>query len=258
VGVDEATEAELDLVDTSGGTVDTSMDSFTAALGEDCSGLFEAFWQHPAVAGLRDGSLPAECVRAYVGQDYQYLTAFMRCYGLGIALSPDRDWVSWFHDQVAFLLADETHPHRVLCQAIGERYEDVQQRQLAPTAQGYVDHMLAAGHDTLGILLAALLPCAWTYIWAATRYVDETPPAEDHPFGGWWWFYASPDSQQLLQQFRARTDTLAAEAGAAERRRMADAFTLSCRYEVRFWQMAWTLEGWSTAEAADPGLLGTR
>lgn len=222
--------------------------SFTARLCEDYGDLFEAFWMHPAVAGLRDGSLPGECVRAYVGQDYQYLSGFLRCYGLGIARSPDRDWVAWFHDQVGFLLADETHPHRALCRAIGAGYEEVQQRRLAPTAQGYIDHMLAAGHDSLGVLLAALLPCPWTYIWAARRFVEQSPPAADHPFAGWWWFYASPECQQLLEEFRARTDSLADQTGEAERQRMAEAFAASCRYEVRFWQMAWTLEDWSTPQ----------
>ncbi|MGH3501933.1 MAG: thiaminase II [Nocardioidaceae bacterium] len=218
--------------------------SFSAWLGQRYASLFDEFWEHPAVAGLRDGSLPAECVRHYVGQDYQYLTVFMRCYGLGIAASPDRDWVAWFHNQVGFLLAEETHPHHALCRAIGTSYEQVQASRLAPTARGYVDHMTVAGHDDLPVLLAALLPCPWTYIWAATRFIEQTPPAADHPFGDWWWFYASPESQKLLDEFRTRLDTLAAEAGDAERHRMVTAFETSCQYEVRFWQMAWTQEDW--------------
>ncbi|MGH3096826.1 MAG: TenA family protein [Streptosporangiales bacterium] len=223
--------------------MDIDPSTFSAALGARCEPIFRAFWEHPAVAGLRDGSLPAECVRHYVAQDHQYLTAFMRCYGLGIALSPDREWVGWFQDNIT-ALADETEPHEALCRAIGATYDGVQAHRLAPTAQGYVDHMMAAGHDSLAVLLAALLPCPWTYIWAAVRFVEETPPASDHPFGQWWRFYASADCQALLESFRSRLDRVAVDAGDSERRRMAAAFETSCQYEARFWQMAWTLEDW--------------
>lgn len=219
--------------------------SFSGELGERCEHLFEAFWEHPFLAGMRDGTLPRECVLHYVGQDHQYLTAFTRCYGLGIAASPDRDWVEWFHNNIAFLLADETHPHHALCRVAGVTYEQAQVDHLAPSAQAYINHMLEAGRDSLGVLLGALLPCPWTYIWAATRFVTQTPPPDDHPFRDWWLFYAAPETQDLLSQFQTRLDTLAADAGTAERARIARAFEQSCHHEVRFWEMAWTLERWT-------------
>lgn len=78
--------------------------------------------------------------------------------------------------------------------------------------------------DTLGVMLAALLPCPWTYIWAANRLLGECPPPADHPFDEWWRFYGSPECNGILASFRERFDALAADAGAAERRRMAVAF----------------------------------
>lgn len=226
--------------------------TFSAELGQRCEHLFQAFWDHPFLAGMRDGTLPRECVLHYVGQDHQYLTAFMRCYGLGIAASPDREWVQWFHDNVAFLLGDETHPHHALCRAAGVSYEQAQVSRLAPSARAYINHMLEAGRDSLGVLLGALLPCPWTYIWAGTHFVTRTPPSQEHPFRDWWLFYGSPESQELLSQFRTRLDTLAADAGAAERRRMAEAFEESCHHEVRFWEMAWTLEEWTPPRGQRP------
>jgi len=40
-------------------------------------------------------------------------------------------------------------------------------------------------------------------------------------------------------------DELAAAAGPAERERMERAFVASCHYEIRFWEMAWSLEDWT-------------
>src|SRR5690606_2776480 len=83
------------------------------------------------------------------------------------------------------------------------------------------DHMLAAGRDSLGVLLAALLPCPWTYIWSARRFWlaerATTPGAigDDHPLAGWWAFYAAERTEGVLADLRARLDALAADAGEA-------------------------------------------
>lgn len=219
--------------------------SLSKQLGSQHTDLFTAFWEHPFLRGLHDGSVPAACVRHYVGQDHQYLNAFIRCYGTGIAMSPDRDWMGWFSGQVQFLLEDEQHPHHVMCDAIGVSYDSIRQQPLAPSAQAYVDHMQQCSHDSLGVLLAAMLPCPWTYVWAGTKAMTEQPPAPDNPFRGWWEFYGSPECQGILAEFRSRLDRLADEAGPSELDRMARAFELSCHHEIRFWQMAWTLEDWT-------------
>lgn len=223
--------------------------SYSAALRDQCAPIFEAFRRHPFLAGLRDGSLSRERVIHYVGQDHQYLSAFIRCYGLGMSLSPDRDWMRWFRDNVTFLLDDEMHPHHVLCEAAGVSYKEAQAEKLAPSAQAYVNHMLESARDTLGVLMAALLPCPWAYIWAGNRFMTESPPAPDHPFRGWWEFYGSAECNDILRSFRERFDVLAADAGEAERRRMAEAFEASSHHEVRFWEMAWTLEDWTPPRA---------
>lgn len=221
--------------------------SFAAEQRQRCDHLFQAFYEHPFLRSLADGTASRESVLHYVGQDNQYLTAFMRGYGQGIALSPDREWVRWFRDQITFLLEDETHPHHVMCEAFGVRYEDAQVTRMSPPAQAYINHMMLAGRDSLGVLMAALMPCPWTYIWAAQRQQSEDPVAEDNPFRGWWEFYASPQTDLILQDFTQRLDALAEQAGPAERERMALAFEDSCHHEIRFWQMAWTQETWDSS-----------
>lgn len=219
--------------------------SLSAELRDRNESLFEAFWAHPFLAGLREGSLERDRVLHYVGQDHLYLSAFVRCYGLGLSMSPDRDWMRWFHANVSFLLDDETHPHYALCRAAGVSYSEAQQDLLAPSAQAYVNHMMESARDTLGVMLAALLPCPWTYIWAGERQLRDDPPGPGHPFGDWWRFYGSEECRGILAEFRQRFDALAADASAGERARMAAAFQASCHHELRFWEMAWTLEEWT-------------
>lgn len=224
--------------------------SLSKELGSRHADLFAAFWAHPFLRGLHDGTAPADSVRHYVGQDHQYLNAFIRCFGAGLTMSPDREWMGWFNERIRFLLEDEQHPHHVMCEAIGISYDSVRQQPLAPSAQAYVDHMERAARDSLGVLIAAMLPCPWTYSWAGARAMTEDPPADDNPFRGWWEFYASQRCQDGLAEYQARLDALAEPAGPAERSRMARAFELSCHHEIRFWHMAWTLEEWSPPPAS--------
>lgn len=226
-------------------TTASGSDGFTDSLRAEHDELFEAFWEHPFAAGLRAGTLSREATLHYVGQDHHYLSAYLRCYGLGMAKSPDRPWMRHFVDSSLFLLDDETHPHHVMCRAFGIDYEAVQHDRLAPSAQAYIDHMMQCGHDSLGVLMFALLPCPWTYIWAGNRYLAQPDNPADNPFEGWWQFYGSPDCNDLLADLRQRCESLAAAAGAAERARMARAFELSAHHEIRFWQMAYTQENWA-------------
>lgn len=220
---------------------------FTGDLRTRHDDLFEAFWRHPFLDGLRDGTLSREATLHYVGQDHHYLTAYMRCYGLGMAISPDRARIQQFVESSLWLLHDETHPHHVMCRAFDVDYEAVQHDRLAPSAQGYIDHMMECARDTLGVLSFALLPCPWTYIWAGERHlagIDRQESARTNPFHEWWEFYGSPDLLEMLAGMIERCEQLAAEAGPAERERMARAFELSCHHEIRFWQMAYTQETW--------------
>ena len=49
--------------------------------------------------------------------------------------------------------------------------------------------------------------------------------------------------QPVREQIRLM-DRLAAAAGSAEKRRMAELFMLSSRYEYLFWEQAYRLESW--------------
>lgn len=236
-----------------------SAPSFSQQQHQRCAHLFDAFHDHPFLRSLADGSAGRENVLHYVGQDHHYLTAFMRCYGLGIAKSPDREWLEWFTESIRFMLHDEGDAHVALCRAFGVDYEEVQQPGMTPTAQGYINHLVASGHDSLGVLMAALMPCPETYWWAADRQQREAPVGQDNPFRGWWEFYAGAESRQLVEDFGARLDVLAAQAGEAELRRMAQAYEDSVHHEIRFWQMAWTRETWedSLTMGREPEPAGT-
>jgi thiaminase/transcriptional activator TenA len=115
---------------------------------------------------------------------------------------------------------------------------------LAPTTRAYTDFLirLAATGD-FAELVAALLPCMWGFSEIGRLLAAGGTPAEPR-YAAWIDAYASPEFADLASWCRELVDRIAAAAGEEVRRRMEAAFLTSSRYELAFWEMAWTQERW--------------
>ncbi|RTE09108.1 thiaminase II [Paenibacillus whitsoniae] len=223
--------------------------SFTKELREAADPIFEAIYQHPFVQGIARGALGKEQLIHYVKQDFEYLNAYMRVYGLGISKCRTREEIAKFHEKIGYILHSEVHPHNNFCHAAGVTYEELQGYPLAPTAQHYTRHMLTvAAQGTLGEIYAVLLPCPWTYMEAAQRILQDYQPQPDHPFYEWITFYGSPEAEPRMMAFCAQLDAWAVTASEEEKRRMREHFMISCQLEYMFFDMAYRVEDWPVPE----------
>ncbi|MGM1050591.1 MAG: thiaminase II [Bacillota bacterium] len=218
--------------------------SFTQELRQKADGIFQAIYEHPFVRGIADGNLSKEQLIHYIKQDYEYLNAYMRIYGIAISKCRTRDEIADFNEQISFILHSEVHPYQNFCAVAGVTYEEMQGYPLAPSAHHYIHHMLTVAHEgSLGEIMAVLLPCPWTYLEIGRKLLDEVQPDESHPFYEWIYFYGNR-AEDAAANFRSRVDAWAQEATPAERERMAEHFMLSCKLEYMFWDMAYRQEEW--------------
>ena len=112
------------------------------------------------VRGVADGSLPAECFKAYVAQDAFFLEAFARAYALALARSPDRHGLETFHTLITGVL-NELRLHASYAARLGVDLTNVEPG-LATLA--YTDFLLAtAGLGSVGETCAAMTPCMRLY-----------------------------------------------------------------------------------------------
>ncbi|MFK3959592.1 thiaminase II [Guptibacillus hwajinpoensis] len=219
--------------------------SFTEQLREEAAPIFEAIFNHPFVRGIAEGKLEKEQLVHYVKQDFEYLNTFVRIYGIALSKCENREEMALFTEQISFVLHSEVHPHNNLCRAAGVTYEELQGYPLAPTAHHYTRHMLDAAHSgTLGEIVAALLPCPWTYLEIGQRLMEEVNPKEDHPFYDWITFYGEKSMEPVTDQLRKILDQWAETAPERELKRIKDYFILSCQLEYGFWEMAYQVEEW--------------
>jgi thiaminase/transcriptional activator TenA len=219
--------------------------SFSQQLRQDGNSIFEAIYTHPFVQGIANGKLGKEQLIHYVKQDFEYLNAYMRVYGLGLSKCTERKDIEMFHEKIGFILNSEIHPHHNFCQAAGVTYEELQGYPMAPTAQHYTRHMLSvAAQGTLGEIFAVLLPCPWTYIESAERMIQEVNPGKDHPFYEWIMFYGDQTIKPGLTILCEKLDQWADTASEAEKQRMREHFMISCQLEYKFFDMAYKIENW--------------
>ncbi|WP_106768737.1 thiaminase II [Paenibacillus faecalis] len=218
--------------------------SFTQQLRQQADDIFQAIFDHPFVRGIAKGQLSKGQLIHYIKQDYEYLNAFMRIYGIAISKCATREEIAVFNEQISFILHSEVHPHQNFCAVAGGSYDKMQGYPLAPTAHHYIRHMLTVAHEgSLGEIMAVLLPCPWTYMEIGRKLVDEVQPDRNHPFYEWIDFYGN-QAEDATAYFRNRLDAWAQEATATERNRMAEHFMLSCQLEYMFWEMAYREEQW--------------
>ncbi|MDG5472591.1 thiaminase II [Jeotgalibacillus sp. ET6] len=225
--------------------------TFTEELRRENEDIFSLIFDHPFVQGIGKGDVPEEALAHYIKADYEYLNAFMKIYGIAISKSSSREDIAYFNKQIDFVLHSEIHPHNNFCEVIGVSYEDLQGYPLPPTADHYIKHMMAhAQLGTLGEIIAALLPCPWTYFEIGRELIKQYSPSEDHPFFPWITFYAEQRVEDVVLVMRERLDALAESASEQEKQRMKEAFRKSCQLEWSFWEMAFSCEKWITEKEA--------
>jgi thiaminase/transcriptional activator TenA len=217
---------------------------FTDELRALAAPVWEAQHAHPFVRGIGDGTLPVSRFAHWVRQDYLYLIEYCRLFALTAARAPDMETLTRFAELLLATARTEMDLHRAYAAEFGISAAALEAEVMAPTTRAYTDFLVrVAATGDFAEAVAALLPCMWGYVEVGQRLQASGYPDEPR-YVKWIEMYADPAFAELAEWGRALVDRLAAESSPAVRARMADAFLTSSRYELAFWEMAWTEERW--------------
>jgi thiaminase/transcriptional activator TenA len=189
---------------------------------------------HPMVTEIGAGTLPHEVFRFYFEQNLGYLHEYARAIALTVAGATGRDAMSTLTRFLGQIVDVEIPANQSFLTRLGG--SPGSPVPLLPTAYAYTRHLLDVcrqGHPA--VALAALLPCQWSYGEIGQRLV-QAPPA-DPVYADWIALFAGDGYDDLVT---ASTDLLDRCGTAADQPAAADAFDRSTRYEIAFWQMAYT------------------
>ncbi|HEV2132431.1 MAG TPA: thiaminase II [Longimicrobiaceae bacterium] len=221
--------------------------AFTEQLYAAARPIWEAQVEHPFVRGIADGSLDPEVFRRWVLQDYLYLKEFARVFAWAVAKAEGLESMGWYAAVLNLTLNTEMELHRQYAARFGLTTADLEGEEMWPTTRAYTDFLVRTAADgDMAELVAALLPCAWGYVFIAQRMAEAEPP-QDARYAEWIAQYASPEFADAAEWLKGEMNRLAAGAMPEKRQRLSELFVLSSRYEWQFWEMCWRGERWGPA-----------
>lgn len=216
---------------------------FTEKLRQATKKSWEMSVNHPFVVGVTRGDLPLDTFKYYILQDIYYLKHFGKVHALAAAQAEDFRITSLLAKKARQTAEAELTVHKEHAEALNITEEDTKRFNPAPTAYAYTSHLYrAALSGSLAETVAALLPCYWLYADIGKTYADKNP--EEPIYQNWINTYASDWFQTSTQEQIDLLDQLAEEASDRERAKMKEQFVIAKEYELAFWEMAYTKEGW--------------
>ena len=219
----------------------------SAEMHEASSDVWDGLHSHPFLRDMARGELPLEKFRYFLEQDVLYLPDFARCIAQGAAKSTSEEELRFFTLELDGTLNRELPHQREVLEHVCRlgAADHGGSLGMAPANVAYTSFMtsVAARGGPLEIM-AAILPCPWSYREIAARLADDLA---DHPvYTEWVGFYLGDEMTKLLDELRGTVDAMAARAGddPDRRARLIEIFKTSSRLEGAFWQMAYTFDQW--------------
>lgn len=216
--------------------------AFSDHLLDAGSDIWDAQLAHPFVTELADGTLDRAAFRHWVEQDYRYLHDYARTFALAGAKANDPTRTARLYGVAHTVLDDELDLHRAFAADYALTPEDLEATEKAPTCVAYTNFLVRTAHEApLPVVAAAVYPCGRGYLDVAEHVAERSDG--DHRYTPFVEKYTSDAFRESVAWMGELVDDTADENPGA-RDAMRDAFLLAARLEYRFWEMAYTREGW--------------
>ncbi|PAK47472.1 thiaminase II [Priestia megaterium] len=221
---------------------------FSERLYEKLQPIWRHNHNHPFVQGMGDGTLEKEKFRFYMIQDYLYLIDYAKLFAIGAMKATDLQTMGKFAALLDSTLNEEMSLHREYAKKIEISEKELEKAQPSPTTLAYTHYMLHVGQSgTLAELVAALLPCMWSY-WEIGKELSEKPGANNEFYREWIEMYSSEEFGELATWCINLFDSLTEDKSEAELEKLEEIFLNTTRFEYMFWDMAYNEAMWPIHE----------
>jgi len=222
-----------------------SGDSLFERLKAACGTEWDEYCNHEFVQRLSNGSLPAECFRHYLQQDYLFLIHFARAWALGVFKADNLADMRAASSTVDMLLNHEMELHVKYCAGWGLTQEELERLPEARANMAYTRFVLERGlaGDVLD-LHVALAPCVIGYAEIGRHWMRGSRTVlEGNPYRDWIEMYSAEKFQAAAQAAVDHLERLAAvRMGGGRFSRLVETFRQATVLEIGFWEMGLKLQ----------------
>lgn len=215
---------------------------FCTRAWKDAAELVEAIVRHPFNVSLAQGDLSGDIFMHYVAQDSSYLDGFARVLSATAVLSPaSHDAAMWSTAARDTLLVERALHDRWLA--------GTPCTEPSPTCVAYTSWLESVAlRGPYEVVAAAVLPCFWVYEHIGQLLLASAGDLTEHPYREWLETYGSDDYSALVEAAREATERAASGTSRASLSAMRHAFERATEFEWLFWDAAWRMEAWPTAD----------
>ena len=190
-------------------------DSFSSELWNGITDIYAAILAHPFLAGITDGSLPADAFTFYVLQDALYLRRYAQALAGGHPRA-DTAQTEMFARHAAGIVAVEMTLHDTLLADLDIDPAALEDTQEAPTTLAYNSYLIAntqGGSYAEGV--GTVLPCYWIYGEVGKHLLERGSP--NPRFQKWIGTYGGEEFDAEVRDVIGVTDKLGPQLSPAER-----------------------------------------
>lgn len=204
--------------------------------------IWTAQKEHPFVVELAAGSLDRAAFEHWVKQDYRYLLDYARLFALAGARVRDEETMTHLLGVAHQVLDEEMDLHRQFAAEYDISEEELERVEKAPTCEAYTSFLVRTAYEgSVAEISAALFPCMQGYLDVAEHMAELAD--DEHEYTPFIETYTGEEFREAVAWCREFVDRCG-EQYPGEREAMREAFLTSAKLEYRFWEMAYTREGW--------------
>jgi len=215
---------------------------FSDTLLEAGQDVWAAQKEHPFVRELATGTLDEAAFEYWIKQDYRYLLDYARLFAIAGTKATNEKTMTHLLGVAHQVLDHEMDLHRGFAADYGISHGELEAVEKAPTCVAYTNFLIRTAYEgSIAEIAAALYPCMQGYLDVGEHMASLA--TDEHRYTPFIEMYTSDEFRDATSWCRDFVDRCG-EQSPGEHDAMRAAFLTSAKLEYRFWEMAYTQEGW--------------
>ncbi|RPJ25368.1 MAG: thiaminase II [Nitrosopumilales archaeon] len=212
--------------------------SFSEKLKHNNIDTWNKILNHNFITEIAENVLPIIKFIFYLKQDKIFLRAFCNLLTMASTITDDKEIKLWFEALIESTTKYEIPMQDEILQRLDNNYLN-SGVSAENVTRDYITYMNSVSNsEDLALIVSAIGPCPWTYYEISNALIKKN--VKSKAFKKWLQFYSSNESGKQVKELKQVLNKLARNASEKKKIEMNSRFSISCNYELKFWDMAYS------------------